>query len=72
MQWVAVRPDTLLEGDVSEYALHEGLVSSLFKPDSTNMANVAHFMCELVTDRALGDWQGKLPVVVNITGDGAA
>ena len=49
-QWVAVRPDTLLEGDVSEYTLHEGLVSSLFAPDRTNMANVAHFMCELVTN----------------------
>ena len=32
VQWVAVRPDTLLEGDVSEYTLHEGLVNSLFAP----------------------------------------
>jgi len=30
VQWVVVRPGTLLEGDVSEYTLHEGLVSSLF------------------------------------------
>ena len=66
VQWVAVRPDTLLDGDVSEYALHEGLVSSLFKPNSTNMANVAHCMCELATDpKAWNDWKGKLPVVVN-------
>ena len=66
VQWVAVRPDTLLDGDVSEYALHEGLVSSLFKPDSTNMANVAHCMCELATDpKVWNDWKGKLPVVVN-------
>jgi uncharacterized protein YbjT (DUF2867 family) len=66
VQWVAVRPDSLLEGGVSEYALHEGLVSSLSDPDSTNMANVAHFMCELATDPDLwDDWNGKLPVVVN-------
>jgi hypothetical protein len=66
VEWVAVRPDTLLEGDVSEYALHEGLVSSLAKPDSTNMANVAHFMCELVESEALFDeWAGKMPVIVN-------
>jgi nucleoside-diphosphate-sugar epimerase len=66
VQWVAVRPDTLLDGDVSEYAVHEGLVSSLFKPDSTNMANVAHCMCELATDpKVWNDWKGKLPVVVN-------
>jgi hypothetical protein len=67
-QWAVVRPDTLLEGDVSEYTLHEGLVSSLFVPDSTNMANVAHFMCELVTNPvAWDDWKGKLPVIINPT-----
>ena len=65
-QWAVVRPDTLLEGDVSEYTLHEGLVSSLFAPDGTNMANVAHFMCELATDPEVwAAWQGKLPVIVN-------
>ncbi|MHB1326039.1 MAG: NAD(P)-dependent oxidoreductase [Thermoleophilia bacterium] len=67
-QWVAVRPDTLREGDITEYTLHEGLVSSLFKPDSANMANVAHFMCELVTNpKAWDDWEGKLPVIINAT-----
>jgi NAD(P)H-binding len=66
VQWVAVRADTLVEGDVSEYALHEGLVASLAKPDNTNMANVAHFMCELVESAALfGKWAGKMPVIVN-------
>ena len=66
VQWAAVRPDTLLEGDVSEYTLHEGLVSSLARPDSTNMANVARFMCELVEGPILwDDWHGKLPVVIN-------
>lgn len=66
VQWVAVRPDTLLDGDVTEYALHEGLVSALFRPASTNMANVAHFMCALATDATLFDaWKGKLPVIIN-------
>lgn len=66
VRWVAVRPDSLLEGDVSEYVLHEGLVASLARPDSTNMANVAHFMCELVVNPALfADWAGKMPVIVN-------
>ena len=65
-QWVAVRPDTLKEGDVTEYALHEGLVDSLFRPGETNMANVAHFMCELATDPEVwAAWRGKLPVIVN-------
>jgi hypothetical protein len=66
VQWVVVRPDTLLEGDVSEYTLHEKLVSSLFRPDSTNMANVGHFMCEMVrSDVVWARWSGKFPVIVN-------
>jgi hypothetical protein len=55
-----------VEGDVSDDTLHENLVSSLFRPASTNMANVAHFMCELITDAtAWGEWRGCLPVIVN-------
>ncbi|MRR12494.1 NAD(P)-dependent oxidoreductase [bacterium] len=66
VRWVVVRPDSLLEGDVSEYVLHDGLVSSLAKPDQTARSNVAHFMCELVTDpKAWDAWQGRLPVIVN-------
>jgi nucleoside-diphosphate-sugar epimerase len=66
VQWTAVRPDSLVDGPVAEYTLHEGLVSSLFAPDSTNMANVAHFMCELVTDATAWErWRGKLPVIIN-------
>ena len=71
VQWAMVRPDSLLEGEVSEYALHEGLVNSLFAPGSTNMANVAHFMCELVmSPKAWADWQGKLPVITNAEASG--
>jgi hypothetical protein len=66
VEWSAVRPDTLLEGEVSDYTLHECLVGSLFAPDNTNMANVAHFMCELVTDpKKWNEWKGKLPVIIN-------
>jgi nucleoside-diphosphate-sugar epimerase len=66
VEWVAVRPDTLLDGDVTQYAAHEQLVSSLFKPDETNMSNVAHFMCELVSSPAeWAKWRCQLPVVVN-------
>ena len=66
VQWTVVRPDTLLEGEVSEYTLHEGLVNGLFAPGQTNMANVAHFMCELATSpEAWAAWKGKAPVIVN-------
>ena len=66
VQWTVIRPDSLLEGHVSEYTLHEGLVNSIFAPGSTNMANVAHFMCELVTNASAWDaWKFKLPVIIN-------
>jgi hypothetical protein len=66
VQWVAVRPDTLREGDISDYLLHDTIVSSLFRPDRTNMANVAHFMCELVTEsKTWNRWKGGLPVLTN-------
>jgi len=71
VQWTVVRPDSLLDGDVSEYRLHDGLVSGLFKPDSTRMANVAHFMCELATNpETWAAWQGRLPVITDATGAG--
>jgi hypothetical protein len=73
VQWTAVRPDTLLTGDVSDYTLHEGLVNGLFAPGSTNMGNVAHFMCELVTNpKTWADWKAKLPVIINAAASSVA
>jgi hypothetical protein len=66
VEWAAVRPDSLLDGGVSRYALHEGLVDRLFAPGRTTRANVAHFMCELVTKPGTwADWKGKLPVITD-------
>lgn len=66
VEWVVVRPDSLVEGDISAYTLHEGIVASLFAPDQTTMANVAHFMCELATEpRTWQDWRGTMPVITN-------
>ena len=73
VQWTVVRPDTLLDGEISEYLVNEQLVSSLFKPDSTRMANVAHFMCELATNpQTWASWQGKLPVITNLASSGGS
>lgn len=66
IEWVVVRPDTLLEGEVTEYRLSNELVGSIFRPDETNMANVAHFMCELAADDDMWRrWKGGMPVIVN-------
>lgn len=72
VQWSVVRPDSLLEGEVSGYTVHEGLVNSLRAPGSTRMANVAHFMCELVTSPgAWAAWRFRLPVIVDAVAPGA-
>jgi hypothetical protein len=61
-----VRPDTLKVGDVGEYLVHDAIISSLFHPDHTRMANVAHFMCELVTDNTTWErWRSRMPVIVD-------
>lgn len=66
VEWVVVRPDSLVDGDVSAYRTHDGIVSSLFRADGTRFANVAHFMTELVTDDAAWRrWRGRMPVVVD-------
>jgi uncharacterized protein YbjT (DUF2867 family) len=69
VEWVVVRPDSLVDGEVSAYRTHDAIVSSLFRADGTRIANVAHFMVELVTDDAAWrTWRGKLPVVVDDRG----
>ncbi len=68
LQWVAVRPDSLREGEAAPYALHDGLVDSLLRPGSTTMAGVADFMARLVTDPGTwAEWRGRMPVVVTET-----
>jgi nucleoside-diphosphate-sugar epimerase len=66
LAWTVLRPDSLLRGEMSKYALHKGLVSSVFAPDHTSMANIAHFMGELVTHaETWNDWRGRLPVIID-------
>ena len=66
VRWVVVRPDTLLEGDASPYEVHAELVNSLRRAGTTRMANVAHFMGELVTsESAWARWEGMMPAIVD-------
>jgi uncharacterized protein YbjT (DUF2867 family) len=68
LEWVIVRPDTLIEGGISQEAVHPGLVASLFHPDNSTMSNVAHFQCELACEaRVWEEWKGQLPVIVDAT-----
>jgi len=66
LEWVIVRPNTLTECDLAEYWVHDEPQSLLSTPDHTRMADVAHFMCELVTnDEAWQRWRGRMPLIVD-------
>jgi hypothetical protein len=68
IQWVAVRPDTLINEDiVTEYEIHASPTrSALFNPGKTSRINVGHFMAKLIVDNDL--WsksKGQMPVIYN-------
>ena len=68
IQWVAVRPDTLINEDiVSEYEVYASPTrSALFNPGKTSRINVGHFMAKLIVDNDLwSKWKGQMPVVYN-------
>ena len=66
VEWSIVRPDSFIDGDVSQYVAHPSIVSSLFSPGQTTKANIAHFMCELVENEdTWAKWKFKLPVLLN-------
>lgn len=68
LEWVAVRPDGLVDHDVvSEYDLHPSPTrSAIFDAGQTSRINVAHFMAALVTDADLWSrWKGATPVIYN-------
>jgi len=65
LEWCTVRPDTLIDDDVSEYELHPGLIQGLFDTSKTSRANVALFMCELLDSDTWQKWKFKLPYIIN-------
>jgi hypothetical protein len=68
IEWVAVRPDGLIDEDaVTEYTAHPSPTRSpIFDPGKTSRINVGHFMAELITDDATWQqWKGQMPVIYN-------
>ena len=69
IEWVAVRPDTLLnEGEVTEYKIYPSPIrSAIFDPGKTSRMNVGHFMAELITSQEQWmTWKGQMPVIYNV------
>jgi len=70
IEWVAVRPDALVDDDaVSDYELlNSPMRNAIFDAGSTSRINVANVMSRLVSDKALwNQWKGKMPVIYNRT-----
>jgi len=68
MEWVAVRPDTLInEEKVSEYDVYVSPArSALFNPGKTSRINVGNFMARLIVENELWNkWKGQMPVIYN-------
>lgn len=67
IEWVAVRPDDLIEGEVSTYETFHKPKGGLFGDNETTRSNVAHFMSELVKDENTWDeWKFKMPYIRNV------
>lgn len=66
LEWVAVRPDTLIdESTVSRYLLEPSPVrDAIFNAGKVSRINVAHLMAALTTDDSLwAQWRYRFPVV---------
>lgn len=69
VEWVAVRPDSLIDEDnVTEYEVHPSPIkSAIFDSGRTSRINVGHFMADLITDdNTWNKWKGQMPVIYNI------
>lgn len=68
IQWVAVRPDTLInEDNVTEYELYASPIrSAISNPGKTSRINVGNFMSRLIVENDLWNkWKGQMPVIYN-------
>lgn len=67
IEWVAVRPDDLIEGDVSTYDTFHKPKGSLFGDGTTTRSNVANFMSMLIEDETVWSaWKFKMPYIWNV------
>ena len=66
IEWVVIRPDGLINAEISNYEIVVTPPRTIFNGLTTTRANVAHFMCELIEKQNLwSHWQGKMPVIFN-------
>jgi nucleoside-diphosphate-sugar epimerase len=68
IEWVAVRPDGLIDEDqVTPYELHASPIRNpIFNAGKTSRINVGNFMARLITEKdTWKEWKGQMPVIYN-------
>ena len=66
VEWCSVRPDSLIDAEVSQYDIQESPVTGIFTGRPTSRSNVAHFMTELIDNAELWTtWKFRMPVIMN-------
>ena len=66
IEWCIVRPELLINAQVSSYEIKESPTTGLFTLCPTTRSNVAHFMAELIQNTELWNtWKYKMPVIMN-------
>ena len=66
IEWCSVRPDSLIDADVSPYDIQESPTTGIFTGRPTTRSNVAHFMTELIENAEIwSKWKFRMPVIMN-------
>ena len=66
IEWCSVRPDTLIDAEVSPYDIKESPITGILNGRPTTRSNVAHFMIELIENEELwSTWKFRMPVIMN-------
>ena len=66
IEWCSVRPDSLIDAEVSPYDIKESPTTGIFTGRPTTRSNVAYFMTELIENAELwSKWKFRMPVIMN-------
>jgi len=66
IEWCSVRPDSLIDAEVSPYEIIESPSTGIFTGRPTSRSNVANFMIELIENAELwSTWKFRAPVIMN-------
>ena len=66
IEWCSVRPDTLIDAEVSPYDIKESPITGILNGRPITRSNVAHLMAELIENEELWSaWKFRMPVIMN-------